>query len=84
MDLSLILESDWSRNLPKMIKGKKIKETKVIQEQKYLSLATAPKDVVRRLHTCNRNILKAVSSLKESGRGVTFGASTEPGTVTYS
>ena len=48
-------------------KGKKLKETKVVQEQKDLSLATMPKDVVRRLHTSNRNLPKAVSSLEKVG-----------------
>ena len=67
MDLSLISESDWTKNLPKRKKGKKLKETKVIQEQKDLSPATAPKDVVRRLHTSSRNLLKAVSSLEKVG-----------------
>ena len=35
MDLSIILESDWTKNLPKREKMlKKLKETKVVQEQK--------------------------------------------------
>ena len=69
MVLSLISESDWAKNIPKMGKkqGKKLKETKVVQEQEDLSLAMAPKDVVRRLHTSNRNLLKAVSSLEKVG-----------------
>ena len=67
MDLSLISESDWTKNLPKRIKGKKLKETKVVQEQKDLSLKMVPKDVVRRLHTSSRNLLKAISSLEKVG-----------------
>ena len=67
MDLSLISESDWTKNLPKREKGKKLKETKVVQEQKYLFPATVPKEVVRRLHTSNRNQLKVVSSLRKVG-----------------
>ena len=36
MDLSLISESDWTKNLPKKgeKQGKKLKETKIVQEQK--------------------------------------------------
>ena len=67
MELSLISESDWTKNLPKREKGKKPKETKVIQEQKDLSPAMAPRDVVRRLHTSNRNLVKVVSSLEKVG-----------------
>ena len=69
MDSSLILESDWTKNLPKKGKkqSKKLKETKVVQEQKDLSPATAPKDVVHRLHTSSKNIPKAVSSLEKVG-----------------
>ena len=64
MDLSLISESDWTKIYQK---GKKLKETKVVQEQKDLSLAAAPKDVVRRLHTSSRNLMKVVSSLRKVG-----------------
>ena len=64
MDLSLISESDWTKIYQK---GKKLKETKVVQEQKDLSLATVLKDVVHRFHTNNRNLSKVVSSLEKVG-----------------
>ena len=67
MDLNLISESDWTKNLPKREKGKKLKETKVIQEQKDLSPTMVPKYIVRRLHTSSKNLLKAISSLRKVG-----------------
>ena len=68
MDLSLILESDWTKNLPKKgKKGKKLKKNKGRPGTKDLSSTTVPKDVVRRLHTNSRNLPKAVSSLEKVG-----------------
>ena len=72
---SLISESDWTKKLPKRKKGQwsrqtdlriyqkvnKLEKTKVVQEQKDLSPATAPKMLSAKMHTSSRNLLKAVS-----------------------